>query len=169
MHVGQAEVAALVFEGELGVVDAEQVHHGRVQVVDVDGVFGDVVTVVVGLAVAHAGFDSAARHEDREASRVMVAAVVVLGEASLAVDGAAELAAPNDERVFEHSAVFEVFNQRASGLIGVFGLFANALGEFNVLVPATVEELDEANAPLRQPPCKRQLAAKVPGLRASLP
>ena len=43
---------ALVLEGELGVLDAEQVHHGRVQVVDV--VFGDVVAVVVGLAASAA-------------------------------------------------------------------------------------------------------------------
>ena len=52
VHVRQAEVPALVLEGELGVLDAEQVHHGRVQVVDV--VFGDVVAVVVGLAASAA-------------------------------------------------------------------------------------------------------------------
>ena len=38
VHVGQAEVAALELEGQPLVVDAEQVQHRRVQVVDVDDV-----------------------------------------------------------------------------------------------------------------------------------
>ena len=42
MHVGQAEVAALVTVGQLGVVEAEQVEQGGVQVVDVNGVLGRV-------------------------------------------------------------------------------------------------------------------------------
>ena len=37
MHVGEAEVAALVLVRELRVVDAEQVQDCRLQVVDVDG------------------------------------------------------------------------------------------------------------------------------------
>ena len=43
--VGQAVVAALEFVGEAFVVDAEEVEEGGLKVVDVDGVFGDVVAV----------------------------------------------------------------------------------------------------------------------------
>ena len=39
---------------------------------------------------------------------MVVAAVVVRGEASLAVDGAAEFAAPDDQRVVEHAALLQV-------------------------------------------------------------
>ena len=49
MDVGEPEVAPLVAEGELGVVDAEQVQDRGLEVVDVDRVLGDVVAEVVGL------------------------------------------------------------------------------------------------------------------------
>ena len=103
--VGQAVVAALELERQPRVVDAQAVQHRRVQVVDVDRVAGDVVAEVVGLAVGHARLDAAAGQPDGEAARMMVAAVVVGGQLALAVDGAAELAAPDDQRVVEQAAL----------------------------------------------------------------
>ena len=49
MHVGQPELAALVLERQPLVVEAQQVQHGGVQVVDVDAVLDDVEAEVVGL------------------------------------------------------------------------------------------------------------------------
>ena len=63
----------------------------------------DVVAVVVGLAVGDAGFDPATGHPDGEAARVVVAPVVFIGELALAVGGASELAAPDDEGLVEHA------------------------------------------------------------------
>ena len=51
-HVGQPEVAALVAVGEPLVVDAQQVQHRGVQVVDVHDVVDGVVAELVGRAVA---------------------------------------------------------------------------------------------------------------------
>ena len=51
----------------------------------------------------------------------MVAAVVVGRERALAIDRAAELAAPDDERVVEQAALLEVGDQRGRRLIGVAG------------------------------------------------
>ena len=53
-NVGQAEVAALVAVGEPLVVDAQQVQHRGVQVVDVDEVVDGVVAELVGRAVGDA-------------------------------------------------------------------------------------------------------------------
>lgn len=92
MHVRQPEVAALEAVDEAGVVDAEAVEGGGLEVVDVDRVFDDVVAVVVGFAVGDARLDAAAGHPEGEAAAVVVAAVVGLGEGPLGVDGAAELA-----------------------------------------------------------------------------
>ncbi len=50
MHVGEAEVAALEAEGELLVVEAEQVQDRGVEVVDVDAVFDGAEAELVGLA-----------------------------------------------------------------------------------------------------------------------
>ena len=95
VHVGQAVVAALVLEGQPGVVDAQAVQDRGVQVVDVDRVLDDVVAEVVGLAVGDAGLDPAAGQPDGEAAGMVVAAVVVGGQRALAVDRAAEFAAPD--------------------------------------------------------------------------
>ena len=51
MHVGQAVVAALEFEGQPRVVEAQAVQQRRVQVVDVDWVLSDVVREIVGRSV----------------------------------------------------------------------------------------------------------------------
>ena len=60
MDVGEAVVAALKFEGELFVIDAEKVEDGGMEVVDADGILGDVIGVVVSLTDGLAGFDAAA-------------------------------------------------------------------------------------------------------------
>jgi hypothetical protein len=81
------------------VIDAKGVEHGGVEVIDVDGVLHDVVGVVVGLAVVEPGFESASGDPGGEAASVVVAPVVFRGEFSLAVDGAAELTAEDDDGV----------------------------------------------------------------------
>ena len=83
MDVSEAEVAALVAVGELRVLDAHEVHDGRVEVVHMHGVADDVVAVVVGLAVRGAFSHAGTGEEDAEAARVMVASVVGLGECAL--------------------------------------------------------------------------------------
>ena len=57
---GELEVEALELVGEALVVDAEEVEHGGVEVVDGDGVPGDVVAEVVGGAPGGAALDAAA-------------------------------------------------------------------------------------------------------------
>src|SRR5262249_19125470 len=73
-NVGQAEVAALELVRQLQVVESEQVQDRRVQVVDVDRLFGDVPAQLVGLAEHLAALDAAAGHPQRERERVVVAA-----------------------------------------------------------------------------------------------
>ena len=60
VHVRQAEVAALVFVGQAGVVDSQAAQNRRLQIVDMDGVSRDVVAEVVGFADRQAGLDAAA-------------------------------------------------------------------------------------------------------------
>ena len=129
MDVGQPEVAALKLEGQLRVVDAQAVQDRGVQVVHVDRILRDVVAVVVGLAVGDAGLHAAAGQPDGEAARMMVAAVVVGRELALAVDRAAELAAPDDQRVVEQAALLQVLTSAARRLVGVAALAGDLLGQ----------------------------------------
>ena len=50
MHVGQAEIAALEAVDELGMVEAEQVQNGRVEVMDMDLVRGGIEAKLIGFA-----------------------------------------------------------------------------------------------------------------------
>ena len=58
----------------------------------------------------------------REAARMMVAAVIVGRQLALAIYGAAEFAAPDDQRVVEQAALLQVLDQRGRGLVGVAAL-----------------------------------------------
>ena len=60
--------------------DAEQVHHGRVEVMHRHRLLDDVVAELVGLAVLHARAHAGAGQERREAARMVVATVVFVGE-----------------------------------------------------------------------------------------
>ena len=59
MDVGEAVVAALKFESEFFVINAQEVEDTGVEVVDAHGIFGDVVGVVIGFADRLAGFNAA--------------------------------------------------------------------------------------------------------------
>ena len=93
----------------------------------------------------------------------MVAAVVEGGQPALAVDGPAELAAPDDQGLVEQAALLEVPDQRRRGLIGITALAGDLGGQVGVLVPAAMEELDEPHAALGQPARQQAVRGIRPG------
>ena len=64
---------------------------------------------------------------------------------------AAELAAPDDQRVVEHPALLQVRDERRTGLVGVCAVVLEVADEVAVLVPGLVEDLHEADSALEQP------------------
>ncbi len=141
MDVGEAEVAAGVAVGEAFVVEAHEMEEGGVPIVDVHFVVHGFVAVVVGEAVVHAAFDAAAGHPEGEAFVVVVASV-----GALAVGGAAELAAPDDEGVLEEIALFEVLKEAGDGLVDLTAVVFEGGSEVGVVVPVAVGDFDEADA-----------------------
>lgn len=83
VNIGQSIIAALVAEGEAGVVDAKEVQYRCIQVMYVHRVVSDVVGEIIRLADDGPPFHSAAGHPDGETTGVMVPAVIVGGERSL--------------------------------------------------------------------------------------
>ena len=134
------------------------------QVVDVHLLLDGVVAVIVGGAVLDARLDPAAGHPHGEAFGVVVAAVLPLGGR-----GPAELAAPEDERVVEQAAGFQVAEQAGDGPVDFQGVLLVALLEVAVLVPlhegVAVGHLHEPHAPLGEPAGHQALAAEVGGDR----
>src|ERR1051325_11177975 len=94
----------------------------------------------------------------------MVPSVVVFGQATLAIDGPPELPSPNDQRVIEQASIFEVQYQGCRCLIRCPALSGQIARQFSMLVPAAVEELNEANSPLRQAACQKTIRRKRSGL-----
>ena len=148
MHIGQAEVAALEFVGELGVIYAEAVQNGRVQIVDVDWIIDDVVAEVVGLAVGQTAFDAAACYPEAEAAGMMIAAVVVVSQHALGVDGAAEFSAPDHQRAVEQTPLLEIADQRGGRPIDLARDLLQGLSEVRVVIPVGVIELYKAHTAL---------------------
>ena len=144
--------------GQALVVEAREVQHRRVPVVDVHHAVDGGVADFIRAAVAQAALHAAAGHPHREALGVVVAAVAVLR-----VRRAAELAAPEDERVVEHPALLEVGKQCRDRLVDLAALLRELLAQVAVRVPAAVAHLDEAHALLGEAPRQQALARERVG------
>src|SRR5437868_6018485 len=102
------------------------------EVVDGDGVFGDVVADLVGGAIGQAGAEAAAGHPAGEGALVVVAAA---GAEALSEGGPAELGRPDDQRVVEQTAGLQVLEQSGEGPVEARRLAAVVVGEVLVGVP----------------------------------
>src|SRR5581483_10395533 len=100
------------------------------QVVNVDLVFDGVVTVIVCGAIPVATLDAAAGQPHGEPFRIVIAAVTALHRRS-----AAELAAPQYQRVLEQTAQLQVAEQTRDRFVYLAGIFLVSLLEVAVLVP----------------------------------
>ena len=99
VYVGKSIITPLELESQPFVIDAELVEKGRVQIVNVDSILGDVISDVIGRTVARPGLETAAGHPRGEAVGVMVTASSISTE-SLGIDRAPELTAPDDDGIF---------------------------------------------------------------------
>ena len=88
-------------KGTFGVVDAKEVKHGGVKVVDLHLVFDGFVSPFVGRTVGDSGVYATAREPGGEAEGVVVAAV-----SSLSERGTPEFAGPDEEGFLEEAEFF---------------------------------------------------------------
>src|SRR5262245_36098131 len=142
LHVREPKIPALETEGELGVLEAQQMQNGRVDVVHVragfDGAKTEFVRVTENLPRLHA----AAGKPHRECFDVMIAA---RGLSVLTHRRPAKFPAPNDQRVVEQAARFEIFHECRLGLIyfptNFFEVALQIFAGTAVAVPVRVIEL----------------------------
>lgn len=85
-------------------IEAEQVKGGGVEIPDGGGFVLRTATELVGGSVTGAAFDAASHHPAGEAVGIVVAS----SGARLMGWHASKFGGPKDERVFEHTALFEV-------------------------------------------------------------
>src|SRR5262245_21333374 len=96
-------------------IDPEKMEHDRVEVMYAHRILLRSIAQLVSSAVGNSGFDSSGGKDKREGFDVMVAAVAPLRHRR-----PAELAAPDYERVVQHSALLQVRDQSGRGLIDFF-------------------------------------------------
>ena len=163
MDVGQSTLGAVVVEGQLLVVEAEQVQDGGVEIVDGGDVFDGLVAEVVGGAVGEWGFHTRAHEEAGEAAGVVVTAAGAFLEGG----HAPELRCPNNQRVVEQSARFEVIEQCGTRFIEDGRVDVVLLPDDLVAVPVAdafahgvraVEQVHEADAAFEQTPREEAVA-----------
>jgi hypothetical protein len=121
---------------------------GRMQIVNVDGIFDGIEAEVIGLAVDHTSSKTAACHPNAEGSIVVVSAVV----ATLDHRCATELAPPDDQGVFEQPEPLEILYQRGAWSIGRCCVVFDAVGQIPVLIPNFMKKLHKTHASLEQSP-----------------
>ena len=148
VDVGEAEVAAGVVVGEAFVIEAQKMQDGRLEVVNVDFVLGDMEAEVVGLAVG-AWFGAAAGHKGGEGLRVVVTSgFTAEGRVGFDHRSAAEFPAPDDEGFVEESVALEVLNEGCGCLGGLLAVIFGGALDVGVGVPAGVVDVDEPDAAL---------------------
>ncbi|MFT6576443.1 MAG: hypothetical protein ACJA16_004652 [Akkermansiaceae bacterium] len=72
VDIGETEIPSTISISERLMIESEQVEHRRVQVVEVDLVLHRFVAKLVGFAISKATADTAPRHEDGVARRIVV-------------------------------------------------------------------------------------------------
>ena len=108
LHTCEFLIKALKRERQPFVIDADLVQNGGVEIAHVNRVLGDVVTEVIGLAVAEAAFDTAAGHPGGEAARVVVAPEVLWAAGGLAIGGSTELAGEDNQCIVQEAALLQI-------------------------------------------------------------
>jgi hypothetical protein len=88
---------ALEWESEPLMIDSHAVQYRGVDVVDVDGVLGDVVAEIVCFPIFDSTLDPSTGHPHAETLRMVISPVVGFRESPLAINGPSEFAAPDDQ------------------------------------------------------------------------
>ena len=99
-------------------------------VVDLDGIDGGLMTNLVGFPVGGSSAGSATCHPVTTCVRVVIASVAILRRGR-----PPELTAPDDQCLVEHAPPFEILEQRRDAGIDFRGVVPVVLLEISVLIP----------------------------------
>jgi hypothetical protein len=75
---------------------------------------------------------------------MMIASAGVLGQPALGIHRTAEFATPDDERVLQQSALFEILNEGMTGTVDIPALGRQYRGQVRMVFPAGQTSLAEA-------------------------
>src|SRR5690606_37679904 len=117
-----------------------------------------------GLTVDDTGANPGPREPHAEAAGMMIPAIVDARQRPLAVHRTPELAAPDDQGVFEQAALFQIGDEAIAGSMDVEALLLVTAGPAVVGAPASVVALNEAHALLDHAPRHQAVRGEGSGL-----
>src|SRR5690348_13573759 len=157
MDVGQAAFGAVVVERQAFMVETKNIQDCGVEIVNSGNILDGFVAELIGGAVAEAALNTGAGQPNCEPLGVMIAAASVLLECG----HSAKFGYERNESSFQQTALFQIFDQRSARLIKNWCVDVILRFQRFVAVPvpdpfahgvSAIEELDEADALLDQPP-----------------
>src|SRR5262245_575411 len=110
MDICGTPINAIMPEGELSVVDTEQIQHRRMNIVAVGGLVDGFIRPFIGAAMTYATANTAAGQPRRVPERIVVTPL-----APLAARHAPEFAGPVNDRVVEQTGGFQILDQPGDG------------------------------------------------------
>ena len=168
IDIREAAINAVVPNGQALVINAQQVQHGGIYVVDLRGMFPveRFIPPLITLAMGNASLDAASCQPVGKDIRVMVPSL-----ACLTAGHAAELGGPVNDRVVKQTSLLEVANE--PGSTARHAERKRAVIALNVLVAVPVApgeavvrpapDLHEAHPALEQASCDEAATAEVGG------
>ena len=144
VDVCEAEMPSLKLEGELLMVNSEQMQNRGLEIVDVDFVVNGIKADIIGGSVGDTGFNASSSHPSGKGVGVMVTTpCFAVLHVALEERSTTEFATPDDEGFIEHTALLKIADETCAGLVCILALGVEFRGEGVVLVPTRVHELDE--------------------------
>src|SRR5690606_13149821 len=98
--------------GEFFVVQPQLMEDGGMEIVYMHRVLHNVVTKFVRFAINDAGFYAATGHPYTKAARMVIPAIIVMRQCTLAVVCPSKFAAPDNQRFIEQAPLLQVGDQR---------------------------------------------------------
>src|SRR5262245_16344711 len=164
MHIRQPEVSPLKLVSQPLMIDTQEVQDRRLQVMNMNRITDDVVTVIVGLTQRESFFDASASQPHREIAWMMIAPIVHLCQLTLAVNCPPEFPAPDYKCLIEQAESLQILDQSRRRLICTFALQRKITREIIMLIPTPVVELDKPDITLSQSSGEQAIVGICAGL-----
>src|SRR5688572_21094383 len=100
-----------MFEGEAFVIESHQMEDRCMEVINMNGIFNDVISKLITLSIHGSCFHSATGHHHRITSWMMISSVIFIGKISLAVICSSELTTPDHKCFIKQSTLFQICDQ----------------------------------------------------------
>jgi len=98
-------IQALKLVSELFIINAHAMKNRCVKVVDMNGIFGDVVTEIIGFTIRDTRLGTTTCHPHAEVFGMVISTVIFFSKSALRVNGSTKLTTPYYEGFIEKAAL----------------------------------------------------------------